>query len=137
MGPPAPPANQRDLPRVAPPNVPPTAPDNRRRTPSTRPTRRSGAPAAPTSAERDRDVDDESSSASSPASSVDQAVNPGAVRHGPNDRQLRAAQLFRGAVSSRKVASSTAISSLLSVDLESLSEAERSTCTLHHMTSSL
>ncbi|KAL2114690.1 hypothetical protein VUR80DRAFT_2670 [Thermomyces stellatus] len=120
------PANQRDLPRVAPPDAPPNFSDHRRRAPSSRPTRRSGPHAPPLRSERDRDIDDELSPASSPGSSIDHAISAAHVRHGANDRQLRAAQIFRGSVTSRKVASSTAIASLESVDVDSLSEAERS-----------
>ena len=72
-------------------------------------------------------MDEESSAASSPGSSIDHAVNAGAARHGSGDRQLRAAQLFRGSVTTKKVASQSAIASLQSVDVESLTSAERST----------
>jgi len=48
-------------------------------------------------------------------------------RTGGEDERIRTQQLIRGAAASRRVASRSAISSLQSVDLDSLPETERST----------
>ncbi|SPO00937.1 uncharacterized protein DNG_03685 [Cephalotrichum gorgonifer] len=118
------PNSQRDPPRHAPPSGP-TSSEGRRRTPSSRHSRRTTVPTAALPSERDLDGDD-MSPAQSPEAAIENVVNAGLGRHGPNDRHLRAAQIFRGSVSTKKVASSSAISALQSVEIESLSEAERS-----------
>lgn len=125
--PPMPPGPHEFSRHVPPQGVPPSPSELRRRGMSARSSRRSVVRAHHLPSERDRDSDDDPQPPTHPDALVEGLFPTGLMRHGTgDDRQLRAAQFFRGSVSTKMVASASAISSLESVDMDTLAEGEKS-----------
>lgn len=124
--------SQYEFTRLSPvPGGPPPPSELRRRGMSTRSARRNVTRAQPLPSERDRDSDDDPTSLPHTDALFESLIPAGIIRHGTgDDRQLRAAQFFRGSVNTKMVASASAISSLESVDINTLAEGERSTFSL-------
>ncbi|PKS10553.1 hypothetical protein jhhlp_002307 [Lomentospora prolificans] len=122
------PPGQHDFARPPPPQgIPAASSEIRRRGISARSARRNVARAHAFSPERDRDSDEDHQPPAHPDAFVDGLFPIGLMRQGSgDDRQLRAAQFFRGSVSTKMVASASAISSLESVDVDTLPEGEKS-----------